>query len=171
MCEITQVLETAQDQRMHPMRVSLGLVYLLQYPSVPDMWKRVEKEPLLKRLFGALPLTAYTTLIDRGTLTGAPCRMNKGILFYEDDAQVLELTPKRFRCIDATNAVGCLFRLVNGCFNTGVILECLSAYMHEHRLCAADDLFTQQLVNYVDDSGDAVHYARKIVPLGAEPAP
>lgn len=168
MCETAQVLETAHNQLMHPMRVSLGRVYLLQYPSVPDMWERVEKEPLLKRLFGALPLTSYTTLIDRKTLAGAPCRMNKGILFYEDDEQVLELTPKGFRCIDATNAVGCLFRLVNGSFNTSVILDCLSAYMQEQRLCASDDLFTQQLVSYVDDSGDAVHYARMIVPLGAE---
>ena len=129
----------------------------------------MEKEPLLKRLFGALPLTAYTTLIGREALDGAPPRMTKGILFHESDAEVLDLSPKGFRLIDATSAVGCLFRLENGGFDAGVMLERLSAYMREHRLHASDDLFTQQLVSYVDDGGNAIHYARMIVPIGAEP--
>ena len=154
---------------MRPVRLSLGRVYLLEYPSVPDMWARVEKEPLLKRLFGALPLTAYTTLIGREALTGAPPRMTKGILFHENDAEVLDLSPKGFRLIDATSAVGCLFRLENGGFDAGVMLERLSAHLREHRLHASDDLFTQQLVSYVDDGGNAIHYARMIVPIGAEP--
>lgn len=112
-----RTLQTAQEQLMRPVRLSLGRVYLLEYPSVPDMWTRVEKEPLLKRLFGALPLTAYTTLIGREALDGAPPRMTKGILFHESDAEVLDLSPKGFRLIDATSAVGCLFRLENGGFD------------------------------------------------------
>ena len=164
-----RTLQTAQEQLMRPVRLSLGRVYLLEYPSVPDMWARVEKEPLLKRLFGALPLTAYTTLIGREALDGAPPRMTKGILFHESDAEVLDLSPKGFRLIDATSAVGCLFRLENGGFDAGVMLERLSAHLREHRLHASDDLFTQQLVSYVDDGGNAIHYARMIVPIGAEP--
>ena len=164
-----RVLEAARHQLMHPLHMSLGRVCLLEYPSVPDMWARVEKEPLLKRLFGALPLTAYTTLIGREALDGAPPRMTKGILFHESDAEVLDLSPKGFRLIDATSAVGCLFRLENGGFDAGVMLERLSAYMRERRLHASDDLFTQQLVSYVDDGGNAIHYARMIVPIGAEP--
>ena len=42
-----RTLQTAQEQLMRPVRLSLGRVYLLEYPSVPDMWARVEKEPLL----------------------------------------------------------------------------------------------------------------------------
>lgn len=164
-----RTLKTAQKQLMQPQRVSLGRVYLLEYPSVPDMWARVEKEPLLKRLFGALPLTAYTTLIGREALTGAAPRMSKGVLFYENDAEVLDLTPEGFRRLDATSAVGCLFRLENGGFDAGAMLERLSAYMGEHRLHASDDLFTQQLVSYVDDGGNAIHYARMIVPIEAAP--
>ena len=158
-----RTLKTAQKQLMQPQRVSLGRVYLLEYPSVP--------EPLLKRLFGALPLTAYTTLIGREALTGAAPRMSKGVLFYENDAEVLDLTPEGFRLIDATSAVGCLFRLENGGFDAAEMLERLSAYMSARRLTASDDLFTQQLVSYVDDGGNAIHYARMIVPIeAAQPA-
>ena len=152
-----RTLQTAQEQLMRPVRLSLGRVYLLEYPSVPE------------RLFGALRVTAYTTLIGREAVDGAPPRMSKGILFHESDAEVLDLSPKGFRLIDATSAVGCLFRLENGGFDAGVMLERLSAYMREHRLHASDDLFTQQLVSYVDDGGNAIHYARMIVPIGAEP--
>lgn len=166
-----RTLKTAQKQLMQPQRVSLGRVYLLEYPSVPDMWARVEKEPLLKRLFGALPLTAYTTLIGREAMTGARSRMTKGVLFYENDAEVLDLTPEGFRLIDATSAVGCLFRLENGGFDAAEMLERLSAYMSARRLTASDDLFTQQLMSYVDDSGNAIHYARMIAPIeAAQPA-
>ena len=42
-----RTLQTAQEQLMRPVRLSLGRVYLLEYPSVLDMWARVEKEPLL----------------------------------------------------------------------------------------------------------------------------
>ena len=59
--------------------------------------------------------------------------------------------------------------LQNGGFDAGVMLERLSAYMRERRLHASDDLFTQQLVSYVDDGGNAIHYARMIVTIGAEP--
>ena len=52
--------------------------------------------------------------IGREALDGAPPRMTKGILFHENDAEVLDLSPKGFRLIDATSAVGCLFRLENG---------------------------------------------------------
>ena len=166
-----RTLQTAQEQLMRPVRLSLGRVYLLEYPSVPDMWARVEREPLLKRLFGALPLTAYTTLIGREALDGAPPRMTKGILFHENDAEVLGFETDAFRCIDATCAVGCLFRLENGGFDAGELLEHLFAYMSEHRLRASDDLFTQQLVSYVDENSNAIHYARMIVPVGPEKSP
>lgn len=35
-----RALQTAQEQLMRPVRLSLGRVYLLEYPSVPDMWAR-----------------------------------------------------------------------------------------------------------------------------------
>lgn len=163
-----RILQTAREELMIPLRLSLGRVYLLEYPSVPDMWNQVEREPLLKQLFGALPLTAYTTLVGREALERQPKRMTKGVLFYENDAEVLGLSPADFRCIDATYAVGCLFRLENGGFDAGVLLERLSAYLEEHGLQASDDLFTQQLVSYLDDGGNAIHYARMIVPIGTE---
>ena len=51
------------------------------------------------------------------------------------------------------------------------LLEHLFAYMSEHRLRASDDLFTQQLVSYVDENSNAIHYARMIVPVGPEKSP
>lgn len=160
-------LKTAQEELMRPCRVSLGRVYLLEYPSVLAMWNCLPKDALLKRLFEALSLTAYTTLINRESLEGSPSHLTKGILFFEEDAELIGVPKDQFRCIDATCAVGCLFRLENGNFNAQVLLDALKDYGRRHGLYASDDLFSQQLLSHVDASGQAIHYARLIMPVSA----
>ena len=129
------------------------------------MWARLPKEPLLKELIRQLPLTSFTTLVKKEALAGGPCEIKKGILLFEQDAKVLGIDRRRFRCIDAGRSVSCLFRLENGAFDVQALLALIRGYLDANGLHAGDDLFTAQLLSYVDGEERAIHYARMIVPL------
>ena len=45
------------------------------------------------------------------------------------------------------------------------LLSLLGKYLREHDLTASDDLFTAQLLSFVDGEARAIHYARMIVPV------
>ena len=160
-------LEEAPARLLVPAPISLGRVCLLEYPSVPHLWRALPDDPLLQTLMAAMPLTAYTTIIGRDSLGSGVLRMTKGILFAEEHAADIGTDPSCFRIIDAACAVGCLFRLEDGNFDAADLCGRLNAYIRGHGLRAADDLFTQQLSSYMD-GGRAIHYARLIVPVAPD---
>lgn len=160
-----RTLQDAPELLSEPRLESIGSVFVLEYPSIEAMWARLPKEPLLKELIRQLPLTSFTTLVKKEALAGGPCEIKKGILLFEQDAKVLGIDRRRFRCIDAGRAVSCLFRLENGAFDVQALLALIYGYLDANGLRAGDDLFTAQLLSYVDGEERAIHYARMIVPL------
>lgn len=165
MIEARRTLAEAPSLLLKPEERAIGKVYLLEYASIPAMWDRLADEPLLKKLFRQLPLTAYTTLVGREALAGATPRLRKGVLLLERDVQVLGVDTSALRLIDASRAVCCLFRLENGVFDVDALGRVLNGYLTEHCLTASDDLFTLQLLSYVNAGGQAIHYARMVAPI------
>ena len=151
-----------------PKIANCSVAYLLEYPSIEAMWTRLPKNPVLKSLFHQLPMTTFTTLLPRTRLDGMPGEMTKGILFFEDDADVLGVDLSQFRRIDARRAVTCLFRLENGQFDPEQLLGLVCPFLKEHHLRASDDLFTSQLLSYINGEELPVHYAQLIVPVTDE---
>lgn len=121
--------------------------------------------PQRKDLLRQIPLVSYTTFINKEALFGAPPVVRKGLFISDRDADVLGIDRSLFRCIDAHRAVSCLFRLENGAFPIESLLKRLSAFCQERSLTPADDIFTVQLVNFIDPDSRSVHYARMVVPL------
>ena len=160
-----QTLREAPGGLLKPQMLTLGTFYILEYPSIEAMWERLPCEPALKRLFRQLPLTAYTTLVKKEALLGEAYRLSKGVLLHESDARALGVAPEGFRRVDASRAAGCLFCLENGQFDVCALLDILAGYLRERGLRAADDLFTVQLLSFVNEHGDAIHYSRMIVPV------
>ena len=158
-------LDEAPGQLEMPCLMNMDVAYVLEYDSIQAMWQQLPHDSTLKALFQELPLSTFTTLINRGVLTGDPCRVRKGILVFERDADVLDIDRSMFRRIDARRAVGCLFRLTDGKFILSDLLGRLAQFLTANRLTAADDLFTAQLLSFVDDQEHAIHYARMLVPL------
>lgn len=140
-------------------------VYLLEYPSIPDMWDRIPQEPLLKELLHHLPIVSFTSVIDKSAFEGSPAVPRKGICFFERDLAVLNVDPAPMRRIDAKKAVTCLFRLEDGHFDTDRIIKTMRAFMDENHLRAADAAFTVFSASLVNRQGSAVHYARLCVPV------
>ena len=165
MQETMQILKDAPVLLHEPRPLRAGTVYVLEYPSIEAMWARLPKEPTLKELFRQLPLTSFTTLVKKEALMGGRCDVRKGILLFEQDADVLGIDRAQFRRIEAQRAIGCLFRLENGVFDVQALLSLLGAYLKGHGLRACDDLFTAQLISFVDGEARAIHYARMIVPV------
>ena len=166
--KVQAMLLDAPAQLLQPRKMDMEPFYVLEYASIEEMWKRLPKEPLLKRLFHQLPLTAYTTLVPREALSGAAVPSTKGVILAQSDAEALDVDFDAFRRIDATRALGCLFKLENGQFDLPALMGRMGAWMREQGLHAADDAFTQQLLSYVDVRGTAIHYSRMIVPLSPE---
>lgn len=166
--KVQALLQDAPEQLLRPCEMELEPFYVLEYPSIEEMWKRLPKEPLLKRLFHQLPLTAYTTLVSRETLTGALVPSTKGVILAQSDAEALDVDFAAFRRIDASRAVGCLFKLENGEFDLPALMRRMGEWMRAQGLHAADEAFTQQLLSYMDVRGTAIHYSRMIVPLPPE---
>lgn len=165
MADTMRALRDAPELLGEPQPLRAGAVYALEYPSIEAMWARVPKEPALKELFRHLPLTSFTTFVQKEALSGGPCNVSKGILLFEQDADVLQIDRRQFRRIDAQRAVACLFRLENGVFDVHALLSLLGKYLGAHDLTASDDLFTAQLLSFVDGEARAIHYARMIVPV------
>lgn len=167
--KVQAMLRDAPMQLLQPRQMELEPFYVLEYASIEEMWKQLPKEPLLKRLFHQLPLTAYTTLVPREALSGAVVvPSTKGVILAQSDAEALDVEFDAFRRIDATQALGCLFKLENGQMDLPALMGRMGDWMREHGLHAADDAFTQQLLSYVDVRGTAIHYSRMIVPLTSE---
>lgn len=158
-------LRDAPELLRAPRPVNMGAVYVLEHPSIEAMWARLPQEPLLTELICQLPLTSFTTLVKKEALAGASSEISKGILLFERDAGVLGIDRSRFRRIDAGRAVSCLFRLENGAFDVRGLLALIQRYLDANGLQAGDDLFTAQLLSYVDGEARAIHYARMIVPV------
>lgn len=165
MREAAGTIQKAPELLNRARKLSLGKVYLLEYASIEELWQRVPREKALKEMLRHLPITSYTTIIPRHVLKGGECSTRKGVLFLEADAAILGADVSAFRQIDATKAVSCLFRLKNGGFDMEALLDILSKYLNRRGLEAGDDLFTVQLMSYVDEKGDAIHYSRMIVPV------
>lgn len=161
-------LENVHDLLGRPQIADSSIAYLLEYPSIEAMWAQLPKNPVLKSLFHQLPLTSFTTLLPRARLDGAPGEMTKGVLFFEDDAEVLDMDLSQFRRIDASRSVTCLFRLENGQFDPEPLLGIMQPFMKEHHLRASDDLFTAQLLSYINGEELPVHYAQLIIPVTDE---
>ncbi len=161
-------LEHVHTLLCQPQIAHNGIAYLLEYASIEAMWAQLPKNPILKTLFHQLPLTSFTTLLPRAHLDGGTGSMTKGILFFEDDADVLDVDLSQFRRIDASRSVTCLFRLENGQFDPEHLLALIRPFMKEHHLRASDDLFTAQLLSYINGEECPVHYAQLIVPVTGE---
>lgn len=166
--KVQTMLQDASEQLLQPCRMELEPFYVLEYPSIEEMWKRLPKEPLLKRLFHQLPLTAYTTLVPREALEGEAVPSTKGVILAQSDAEALDVDFDAFRRIDATWAVGCLIKLENGQLDLPALMKRIGEWMRAQGLHAVDDAFTQQLLSYMDVRGTAIHYSRMIVPLAPE---
>ncbi len=165
MQEALNVLQCASELINVPQSVSYDTVYALEYSSIEEMWERLPCDPQRKDLLRQIPLVSYTTFINKEALFGAPPVVRKGLFISDRDADVLGIDRSLFRCIDAHRAVSCLFRLENGAFPIESLLKRLSAFCQERSLTPADDIFTVQLVNFIDPDSRAVHYARMVVPL------
>lgn len=158
-------LENVPARLGKPERLQLEPIYVLEYDTIEDMWSRLPSDEALQQMFTSLPLTSFTTLIRREALQQPSFTISKGVLAFESDMALLDLDGARFRRIDASDAVGVLFRLENGAFDVPGIIDLLRAYLCQQRLKATDDLFTVQLLSYLDGVGDAVHYARMMLPV------
>lgn len=168
--ETVALLERLPGSLNQPERVGLDTVYLLEYPSIDAMWARITKEPLLKHLFQHLPLTSFTTIVPKAAAAGDLSQVRKGILLRRQDAKVLEVDVSQMRAIDARLAVSCLFRVENGLFDVRGPLSLALDYLKSQGLTLSDDLFTIQLVNFIDGSDRPVHYSRLLAPIAAQPA-
>lgn len=162
---VVEALREGPDRLLQPLELNPGVYYMLEYPSIEDMWKRLPHEPVLKRLFRQLPLTGYTTIVKKEALEGEAYQLSKGVLLHESDALALEVDAQGFRRMDASRAVGCLFCLENGRFDVCALLDILSAYLRKNGLRATDDLFTVQLLSFVNEHGNAMHYSSMMVPV------
>lgn len=160
-----QALSNAPDLLNRPRRMQCEPVYLLEYESIEAMWQRLPQEELLQQMFTYLPLTCFTTVIRQESLRAQPCQITKGILAFESDMDILGLDRSAFRRIDASDTVGCLFRLENGVFDIPMLLETMNRYLTANNLQAADDLFTWQLASYIDEAQSAIHLAWMLLPI------
>lgn len=158
-------LKNAPNLLGKPERMPCEAVYVLEYDTIEELWAHLPNDEPLRQMFTSLPLTSFTTLIPREALQQPSFAINKGVLAFASDMALLGLDCARFRRIDASDAVGVLFRLENGSFDVPHIIGILRGYLRQQRLAAIDDLFTVQLLSYLDASGDAVHYSRMMVPV------
>jgi|GEM_PF-5864501 len=162
---VTETLAAKDSLLFMPRKVHLEKAYVRVFPSVPDMWEQARREKSLQSAFHHQPLVSFCTFFDVSDGSFLMPNIKKGLAVFASDAHALPLLLKNYREINAENAVECVFRLVNGHFDLPNLLGPVAKYLDQQNLMASDVLFTHKLLDFKDESGNVIHYARLITPV------
>lgn len=162
----TDLLRDRGNLLMRPRLCAGAAAYLIEFDSVAALWNSVPKNPLVKNLIDALPMTSYCTVVPLSALSGedTPCRV--GIAAPAEYAAVIHADFSKMRMSAGPRSVRVLFELQppHKSSLSPVIAAALS-FIKEQNLTPVSDGYTRQHSWSVDEQGQMRHISELIIPV------
>jgi len=140
--------------------------YLIDFDSVAALWQSVPKNPLVKDLIDALPLTSYCSIVPLAHLCGENVSPRVGIAAPAEYGAVIKADFSQMRMSAGPRTVRVLFELLpphKSAF-APVVASAL-AFIREHGLTPVSDGYTRQYSWSVDEHGQMRHMSELIIPI------
>ncbi|MDO4484664.1 MAG: hypothetical protein Q4C54_09645 [Clostridia bacterium] len=162
----TDLLRDSHRLNMVPRLTQGCAAYLVDFPTVADLFSAVSKSQPLKALIDAFPLTSFCTVLPLKRLEGFEAPLPVGICAPVEYANAIHTDFSAMHMSAGPRCVRCLFKLVMG-KNQSVetVLDLCMAFIREQGLHPVCDGYTRQYVWYKDETGHRCHYAEMIIPV------
>ena len=162
----TELVQLLKLPRCQPVMVPGQGVFLKSCDDVSAFWEEALNDPALRAILSHMPLSSFSTIVERGRLTerGAPIR--RGLIVACEDADLLGLRiPDGFRQIPAGLMLRAVFRMEEGRFTTDELISPFLKAMRAQGLVPTGDLFTRQLVSYTAQNKRFAHIVAAYLPV------
>lgn len=162
----TDLLRDKERLLMQPHLCAGAAAYLIDFDSVAALWQDVPKNPLLKDLIDALPLTSYCSIVPLARLQGEDTPVRVGIAAPAEYAAVIHADFSQMRMSAGPRTVRVLFELLppHKIAFSPVVTAALS-FIREQGLTPVAEGYTRQYSWSVDESGQKRHVSELIIPV------
>ena len=162
----TDLLRDHERLLMKP-RIAQGTAaYLVDFDSVAQLWENVPKNPLLRDLINALPLSSYCSILPVDCLKGKEIPRRTGICVPAEYAAFIRSDLSQMRMSAGPRCVRMLFDLrppVRS--DMEPVVEKVCAFIRENGLVPVSDGYTRQYSWHVDESGNRRQFSELFVPV------
>jgi len=170
MTTCTDLLRDDQRILLKPRLCEGSAAYTLDFDSTADLFANVSRNPVLKDLIDALPLTSYCSIIPLKLLEGEEAPIRIGICAPAEYAAAIHADFTKTSMCAGPRTVRCLFELFDAKANAldmdRLLSRCL-AFIKENGLIPVSNGYTRQYVWFADEHGKRHHYAELILPVKA----
>jgi len=162
----TDLLRDMDRLLMKPRICPGAAAYLIGFDSVAALWQSVPKNPLVKDLIDALPLTSYCSIVPLARLRGEDAPVRIGIAAPAEYGAVIKADFSQMRMSAGPRTVRVLFELLpphHSAFSP--VISAALAFIREHGLTPVSDGYTRQYSWSVDEHGQMRHVSELIIPV------
>ena len=162
----TDLLRDIDRLLMKPRLCPGAAAYLIDFDSVTALWQSVPKNPLVKDLIDALPLTSYCSIVPLARLNGEDAHIGVGIAAPAEYGAVIKADFSKMRMSAGPRTVRVLFELLpphKSAF--APVVSAALAFMREQGLTPVSEGYTRQYSWSVDEHGQMRHVSELIIPV------
>ena len=162
----TDLLRDSERLLEKPRLCAGTAAYLIDFDSVPALWKSVPNTPLLKDLIEALPLTSYCTIVPLARLSGQDVPTRVGVCAPVEYAALIPADFSKMRMSAGPRSVRLLFDLTPP-QRTSIapVLSRMQAFLRENGLTPTSEGYTIQFSWQVNEHGQQRQFSELIVPI------
>lgn len=162
----TDLLRDRDRLLMQPRLCAGAAAYLIDFDSVSALWLSVPKNPLVKDLIDALPMTSYCTIVPLARLTGEDTPIRVGIAAPTEYAAVIKADFSQMRMSAGPRTMRVLFELQPPHKSSlSPVIAAALAFIRENKLTPVSEGYTRQLSWSVDQHGSMCHVSELIIPV------
>lgn len=162
----TDLLRDSARLLMQP-RICQGVVaYLIDFDSVAHLWECVPKQPVLRDLIDALPLSSYCSFIPLSCFTGGSAVARTAVCAPVEYAAFIHADFSQMQMCAGPRSLRILFDLQPPQRSTPIpVITLAQRYLKENNLTAASAGYTRQYAWHIDENGLKRQYSELIVPI------
>ena len=162
----TDLLRDSERLLMQPRLCPGTAAYLIDFDSVPALWKSVPNTPLLKDLIEALPLSSYCTIVPLERLEGADMPLRIGICAPVEYAALIHADFSQMRMSAGPRSLRMLFDLrPPEQSSMAPVIKAALAFIKENGLTPVSEGYTRQFSWHVDENGKKRQFSELIIPV------
>ncbi|MGI6696207.1 MAG: MerR family transcriptional regulator [Christensenellales bacterium] len=169
LCFMKEQIEHMNDYcsgKQKPNIVRCKAYFSWQHQSVKHCWNTILHLSDYANLLKYMPLTSFSTFVDYKQLSLPQPNIWRGLLISEDDLTLLGIEkPEGYHVIPAGNMLHYVQMIEDEKTTlTELISPCID-YMSKHKIRPSDNLFTRQLVSFIDKNNKFNHLISVYLPF------
>jgi len=162
----TDLLRDSDRLLMQPRLCAGTAAYLIDFDSVPALWKSVPSTPILKDLIEALPLSSYCTIVPLARLEGQDVPLRIGVCAPVEYAALIHADFSQMRMSAGPRSMRMLFDLQppERASMDSIIATALT-FINENGLTPVSEGYTRQFSWHIDKNKKQRQFSELIIPV------